>query len=48
MAIKLCRRHDWCGGGGLRASDGRWRAKAVGHARAASKPTRGDMVRVND
>nr|BAD53719.1 hypothetical protein [Oryza sativa Japonica Group] len=32
----------WCGGGGLRASDGRRRAKAIGHAQAAPRLTRGD------
>ncbi|BAD61163.1 hypothetical protein [Oryza sativa Japonica Group] len=41
----LCRRQDLCGGGGLRASDGRRRAKAVGHAQAAPRPMRGDTAR---
>nr|BAD32891.1 hypothetical protein [Oryza sativa Japonica Group]BAD32960.1 hypothetical protein [Oryza sativa Japonica Group] len=42
---RLCRRQDWCGDDGLRASDGRRRAKAVGHARSIPRPTRGGSAR---
>nr|BAD31890.1 hypothetical protein [Oryza sativa Japonica Group] len=41
----LCPRCDWCSGSGLMASDGRRRAKEVGHAQAAPRPTRSDTAR---
>nr|BAD89457.1 hypothetical protein [Oryza sativa Japonica Group] len=42
---RLCRRQDWCGDDGLRASDGRRCAKAVGHVQAAPRPTRSGSAR---